>query len=197
MAQQPRTSQQGTTPGRPSGALGPKVADAVDRAENHAKDGDLGAVVEELKGSAGDITAAAVEHGRQLYESAKGQATGFVDQRKNDVAQSVSDIAASLRETGKQFDERPNIKAFVGSAADGLEHLAGGLQERSFSDIYADLEGYARRSPFAVGAVAAVAGFLLARLVKASSDDLAETGAAAKAAARRAAARRQPAPTNA
>lgn len=196
MAERGQSSQHGAA-GAATERLGGKVADAADRVESRAKDGDLGGIVDEVKGTAGELKDAAVEQGRHFFESAKGQATGFADQRKDDVAQSVSDIAASLRETGKQFDERPNIRAFVGGAADGLDQLAVGLRERSFADIYADVEDYARRSPLTVGAVAAVVGFMVARLVKASSDDLAESGATARASARRAASRRRPASASA
>lgn len=169
--------------------LGPQVADAADRVVDKAAKGDLGEVAQELKDAAGDLKGAAVEHGKALFESAKGQATGFVDERKNEAARSVAEIAASLRETGNSFGERPNIQAFVGSAADGLEQLATSIQERSFADLYSDAEAYARRSPVTVAAVAAVAGFLLARFIKSSSEELAETGAA-RASARKSAARR-------
>lgn len=162
--------------------LGAKAAEAAGRLESKVKDGaPLADIAGELKNSAGEMKSAAVEHGRQIYESAKDQATGFVDQRKNDAAQSVADLASSLRETGKSFEERPNIQAFVGSAADGLEQLASGLKERSFTDIYADVEAYARRSPATVGAVAVVAGFLLARFIKSSADGMSDSHAAARA----------------
>lgn len=131
-------------------------------------------VADEVQGAAGDIKSAAKEHGRHLFETAKSEATGFADRRKDDAAKSVSDIAASLRGTGQSLEERPNIRAFVEGAADGLESLADGLRDRSFADIYGDVEAYARRSPLAVGAVAVAAGFLLARFIKSSSDDLSD-----------------------
>lgn len=131
-------------------------------------------VVREVKGAAEDLKSAAAEHGRNLLETAKAGATTFADQRKNDAAKSVSDIASSLRGTGQSFEDRPNIKAFVDSAADGLETFADGLKQRSFADIYGDIEDYARRSPLTVGAVAVAAGFLLARFIKSSSDDLSD-----------------------
>lgn len=126
-----------------------------------------------ISGVASDIAGAAVEQGKQLLESAKGHATGFADMRKNDAAQSISDLASSLRETGKSFEERPNIKALVGTAADGLEQFADGLRERNFTEIYSDIEAYARHRPLAVGAATVVAGFFLARFIKSSSEELA------------------------
>lgn len=171
--------------------LGSQAADAAGRIGAKVKDGaGFAAIGDELKNSADGIKTAAVEQGRQIYESAKEQATGFVDQRKNEAAQSVADLASSLRDTGKSFGERPNIQAFVGTAADSLEQLATGLKDRSFADIYADVEDYARRSPATVGAVAVVAGFLLARFIKSSAEGMSDTNAATRAARETASRRR-------
>ena len=143
-----------------------------------------------MKAVAGDLKTAAVDQGRQLFEGARQQATSYADARKNDAADSVSGIAASLRETGRTFGERPNIQAFVGNAADGLDQLASGLRERSFAELYGEAEAYARRSPLVVGAVAVAAGFLLARFIKSSADEMSDSSAAMRTAAR---ARRAPA----
>lgn len=171
--------------------LGSRVKDAA------AKAGDLKAGVKDLKadateltGLASDIANTAVNHGKQLLDAARGQATGFLDQRKNDTAQSITDLASSLRDSGKTFEDRPNILAFMGSAADGLEQLADGIRDRSFAEIYADAEDFARRKPLVLGAATIAAGFLLARFIKSSADELAET-ANRTAAARRSTARKQ------
>ena len=167
-------------------------AEALDRIDLKADPATIaGDAKDAAKSAAKDLKSAAVAQGRQLLEAAKDEATSFADQRKNDAADSVSGIASSLRETGRTFEDRPNIKTLVESAADGLEQLAGGLRERSFADIYSDVEAYARRSPATVGAVAVVAGFVLARFIKSSSDDLSEAASdAARTRARTAAVRR-------
>lgn len=154
--------------------LGPTSRSAPDPARI------AGGVAEDLKGAAVGLRSAAVEQGRALYESAKGQAASFADQRKDDAAQSVADLATTLRDTGRTFDDRPNIQAFVGSAADGLDQLAGNLRDRSFVELYGEVERYARRSPIAVAAGAAIVGFLVARFIKSSAEDLAEQTEAAR-----------------
>lgn len=156
--------------------LGSRVKDAAAKAGD-LKSGvkDLKADATELTGLASDIASTAVSHGKQLLETARGQATGFIDQRKNETAQSISDLASSLRDSGKTFEDRPNILAFMGSAADGLEQLADGIRDRSFAEIYAEAEDFARRKPLVVGAATIAAGFLLARFIKSSADELAET----------------------
>ena len=51
-----------------------------------------------LKGDVGDIADAAVERSRYFIDSAREQATDYVDRRKDDIAQSVADFATTLRE---------------------------------------------------------------------------------------------------
>jgi hypothetical protein len=127
---------------------------------------------ETLKGDVNDIAGAAVERGRHFLDSAREQATLYVDKRKDDVAQSVADFASSLRESTTSFDDRPNIRAFVDSAAEGLDQLAGSIRERSFADIFNQVEDVVRERPAAVAAVTVAIGFLTARFIKASAETM-------------------------
>jgi hypothetical protein len=140
-----------------------------------AQPGDLKSIASDV---ASEIANTATEQGRGLLQAARGSATSFVDQRKDTAAQSIADLASSLRDSGKGFEEQPSLKAFVGTAADGLEQLATGLRERSFGDIYGDVEAMARRQPVTFAAGAAIAGFLLARFIKSSAEEMAENNAA-------------------
>lgn len=161
------------------------MAERAEKSKTDAELSDLeaaaGGIASEAKAVAGDLKSAAIEQGRQLYEGARQQATSYADERKNEAANSVSGIASSLRDTGKSFGERPNIQAFVDNAADGLEQLASGLRERSFAELYGEAESYARRSPVIVGVAAAAAGFMLARFIKSSADELSEAASATQA----------------
>jgi ElaB/YqjD/DUF883 family membrane-anchored ribosome-binding protein len=125
-----------------------------------------------LKGDVGDIAGAAVERSRYFIDSAREQATDYVDRRKDDVAQSVADFATSLREATHSFDERPNIRAVVDTAAEGLEQLADTIRERTFADFFNDFEDVVRRRPATVAAVTVAVGFLTARFIKSTSEDM-------------------------
>ncbi|MCB8821665.1 hypothetical protein [Microvirga rosea] len=127
-----------------------------------------------LKNDVGDIADAAVEQGWHFIDAAREQATDYADRRKSDVAQSVADFATSLRESTRSFDSRPNIQAVVDSAAEGLEHLADSIRDRSFADIFNDVENVARQRPATVAAVSVAIGFLAARFIKSTAEDLRE-----------------------
>jgi len=125
-----------------------------------------------LKGDVGEMAGAAVERGRFFIDSAREQATDYAGRRKDDIAQSVADFATSLRESTSSFDERPNIRAVVDSAADGLEQLADSIRDRTFADIFNDFEDVVRRRPATVAAVSVAVGFLTARFLKSTAEDL-------------------------
>ena len=134
-----------------------------------AAGGQSGADWDSLKNEVGDAAGAAMEQGRHLLDSAREQATGFVDQRKNDIAETVVGFANQLRDSGGSLGERPQIRAVVDRAVGGLEQLADTIRDRSVADMVGDVEDLMRRRP-AVAAVATMAaGFLLARFVKAST----------------------------
>jgi uncharacterized protein YjbJ (UPF0337 family) len=130
--------------------------------------GGQGADWEALKGDVGEMAGAAMDQGRQILDSAREQATGFVDQRKNDLAQSVVNLANSLRESGSAFEDRQQIKTLVDSAAGGLESLAENIRGRDLADILDNVEGLVRRRPGVAAVATMAAGFLVARFVKAS-----------------------------
>ena len=133
-----------------------------------------GESLDALKDDVGGLANAAVSRGLGFVDAARVQAVDYAAERKGDAARSVGDLAKALRESGKTFDDRPNIRAVMDSAADGLDGLAGTIRDKSFSELYTDAERVARAPPVAVAVAGAVAGFLVARLVKASSDSLRE-----------------------
>ena len=138
---------------------------------------DWGAVRDDVT----QLASTAVERGRGLLDStidqAKSQATSYVDQRKDEVAESISGFASSLREATKEFDDRPGIREFVDTAAGGLEQVADSIRERSFNEIFEYGEDMIRRRPGAVAAATLVAGFLVARFIKSSAENIREAEA--------------------
>ncbi len=117
-----------------------------------------------------DLSEAVSGRGRAFLDAARKHAADYAESRKAGAAQSVEEVAHSLRESGRAFEDTPHIRAFVDSAAAGLEDLASDIRDRDFADLYAEVEDFARRRPAAVAAGAGIAGFLVARFLKSSAD---------------------------
>ena len=101
-------------------------------------------------------------------DAIREQTLSFVGKRKTDAARAVSDIADAIRTSGTDFDSYPHVKAFFDSAAEGVEEFPEGLNRRTFSEIYDEVEAAVRRRPGVSAAAAALAGFALYRFFKAS-----------------------------
>jgi hypothetical protein len=175
MSQAPQNTRRATAETTPAagGDLRPQVADIASKAAKTRDD------VVDLAGTATDLASAALDQGRNLLGSARDQATSYADRRKNETAETVVDLARSLRDAKGSFEGRENIQAFVDTAADGLEQLAGTIRDRSFQEIYGEVEAFARKRPVAVGAASVLAGFLLARFIKSSATGMAEAASRA------------------
>jgi ElaB/YqjD/DUF883 family membrane-anchored ribosome-binding protein len=127
---------------------------------------------DEVRSDVSEMAGVAVERGRHFIDAARDQASDYADRRKDDIAQSVADFASSLRESTSSFEERPNIRAVVDSAAEGLETLADTIRERNFADMFNDFENMVRRRPATVAAVSVAVGFLTARFIKSTAEEL-------------------------
>lgn len=96
-------------------------------------------------------------------------------ERLDDARESLSDSGDRLAETLRRAAEEPvagSMQSRVLSAvAGGVSSAASTLRESSVSDIVADIRALARRNPGAFAAGAAVAGFALARFLRASNRD--------------------------
>jgi hypothetical protein len=122
-----------------------------------------------LQGDVEGLADVAAERGRGLLDAARLQAQTYVEQRKSDAAQSVHDLAQTIRSSGRDLGDKPNVRAFFDSAADGLEQLGSSIERRSLGEFYSEAESFARRAPVAVAVGTFVAGLIAARFIKSSS----------------------------
>lgn len=85
----------------------------------------------------------------------------------------LSDSSDRLAETLRRAAEEPEAGALqtkvLSAAAAGLETVAEDLRSRNFSQMTSDVQSYAQRNPMVFAAGAAVAGFMLARLLRSSA----------------------------
>lgn len=122
-----------------------------------------------LQGDVENLAGVAAEQGRGLLDAARLQAQDYVERRKGEAAQSVQDLARSLRGSGKDMADKPHVRAFFDSAADGLEQLGTSIERRSLGDFYSEAEALARRAPVAVAVGTFMVGLLAARFIKSSN----------------------------
>ena len=142
--------------GRDAAAAKRSAGDAMENAEQKA--GELG---EQAKQSAHDMA-----------EEAKQQARSYADERKEEAAGRVGGMADALRSAAGSLDEQDQ-QAFAGyarQAAAGLEKVSDSLSRRSIDDLVETVEDFAQRQPVAFLGGAVLAGFVLARFAKSSSE---------------------------
>ena len=93
-----------------------------------------------------------------------------LEQRKRSAADRVDGIAQALERTGAQFSENEPTLADLASRLSGtVSNLATRLREGSIDDLVEDTRAFARRNPGLFIAGGLLAGFALARFVKASA----------------------------
>lgn len=93
-----------------------------------------------------------------------------IEQRKRSAAQRVDGIAQAIERTGEQFSAtEPTLADLASRLAGTVGNLATRLREGSIDDLVDDTRALARRNPGLFIAGGLVAGFVLARFVKASA----------------------------
>lgn len=107
---------------------------------------------------------------RGFAQRLKDDGRQTLEQRKRSAADRVEGIAQALERTGAQFsDNEPTLADYANRLAATVGNLATRLREGSIDEIVDDTRAFARRNPSLFIAGGVVAGFALARFVKASA----------------------------
>lgn len=128
----------------------------------------------------GKTESSPVEHAKEKVQEAAGQAKGEagdrlreqVETRSTQAGEQVKTVANAMRQTSERLrsDGSEAPAKVLEQVAGRAERLGSYLKESSADRILDDLESYARRQPWAVGAGAFVVGLLGSRFLKASSN---------------------------
>jgi hypothetical protein len=93
-----------------------------------------------------------------------------LEQRKRSAAERVDGIAQAIGRSGAQFSEtEPTLADLASRVAGTVGNLATRLREGSIDELVEDTRALARRNPGLFIAGGLLAGFVLARFVKASA----------------------------
>ena len=95
----------------------------------------------------------------EFLEAMRSTAYGILDEQKARAAKEVGDIAEAVRSSARSLvqSDNPAVARYAERAALGIDRLAETVRQRTWNDILADTEEFARRRPtlFVLGAIAA------------------------------------------
>lgn len=108
---------------------------------------------------------------RRAATQAKSKLREQLDQRSSQAAEQINQQASDLRAVSESLREqgKDGPANAAGKLAESTEKIAGYLRDKDSDALLADVEDFARRQPWAVGAGAMALGFVVSRLLKASS----------------------------
>jgi hypothetical protein len=127
-------------------------------------------VVDQAQQKVGKVRDQAQETAGKVTEQAKLQAASQLESRKDRAIDSLVVLAQALRQTGQHLHEQEQgtIAGYVDRSAERVEELTNHLRRRDVSQLLADTEDLARRSPGVFLGAAAAIGFVGARFLMSS-----------------------------
>jgi hypothetical protein len=133
---------------------------------------------------AGNVAQQTKDEVRHLADDAKREASrmadqagdlvqGLVSKQKDQAADKLGGVAGALRDVGNRLQEQDGatgVGQYATRAADQVDRLSRYLRDRDLNTFFRDTETFARRHPDVFLGGTFVAGLLLARFLKSSSD---------------------------
>jgi hypothetical protein len=108
----------------------------------------------------------------EFVDAARSAAESMLEEQKHQIAGRISGIAEALRGAARPLDESQSriLARYLEEAAASVGSFSRRMHERRWNELVADAEAFARRQPtlFVLSSVAA--GFVIGRLLWASTD---------------------------
>lgn len=136
-----------------------------------------------LRGDAVEITTAArekaaatatewTEQAGAYASQARDKSLELAQQGKARTSEAIAVVGRAISDTAPVIDEKLGVQFgdYARSAAGALESTADKLAAKDFADLGEDVKAFVRKSPATALGIAAVAGFLVARLFSRSDD---------------------------
>jgi hypothetical protein len=118
-------------------------------------------------------TGQAQEKAKEVAGQAKGRLREQVDQRSTEAGHQLSSAADDVRSVAEQFraQGKDTPARYAEQAAEKAQKVGQRLQDASGDELLRDVEGFARKNPWAVAAGGLVLGLAASRMLKASSNE--------------------------
>jgi ElaB/YqjD/DUF883 family membrane-anchored ribosome-binding protein len=110
--------------------------------------------------------------GGEWSAQAKEKAMGYAYEGKAKASEAISGLGKLVSDNAGLIDDKvgPKYGNYARSAAQSLQEVSSRLEEKSLDDLATEAKEFVRQSPGLAVGIAAVGGFLLARLFRGSSD---------------------------
>ena len=110
-----------------------------------------------------------------LRSQATDKARGFADDGKSKATSLLDDVSEVIDEAAQAVDRKfgADYGDYGHRASSAVSGFADSLRSRTIDDLIDDTRDFVRKSPALAIGIAAVAGFLLVRLIKTGLDDVA------------------------
>lgn len=123
---------------------------------------------EKISSSGGDLS----EQAKEWTGQAKERAAGLASDGKAKASEAIAGLGKVVADNATLIDEKVGAKYgdYARSAAQSLQDAATRLDAKDLDELTEDAKEFVRKSPGVAIGAAAVAGFLLARLFRGSSN---------------------------
>lgn len=122
---------------------------------------------------------AAADTAQTVTSTVTDQVRDLLDRQVGNSARSASQFASSVKTAADDMEgQSPMIAGVVRTLADKVENYAGNLQNQTVEQMMKSASDFTRRQPGVVFGLAALAGFLMFRTVKAAPASNATAGSA-------------------
>lgn len=113
-----------------------------------------------------------VSEAKSYGEQAKGKAGELAVDGKGKVAEAIAALSRAVLDTAPTVDDKLGAKYgdYARSASRSLQDASARLEQKSVEELSEDAREFVRKSPGLAVGIAAVGGFLLARLFRGSND---------------------------
>ena len=108
---------------------------------------------------------------QKVAERIKEEGKSRLERGKSTAADQVDQVANALKSAGNELGGSPTLAAYANQLADTINNFGTRLRDGSIEDLAADMKRVAQRNPTMFIAGGLALGIVLARIVKASTED--------------------------